>query len=375
MSRPKAVPSLRNDIPVGDGRSLRLEAPLGRGTLATVYRATYEGPFDLRRPVALKVFDSLASDDRDSVFGALGRVVRQAARVQHPNVVGVQDFGNVAPGRPYVVSELVEGRTLTRLIARVAQRAERIPLDVALFVALEVAEGLAGARVACGPDGGRLGLVHGALGPGDVLLSWHGEVRVTDFGIAGVAQVSSGVRTFGAVAHRVRALAPEVVRGKMPDARSDVFSLGVLLHELLIGPRFPPFVSEHQALAWAREGLVHRRAIEPYHSEEVRAVIARAIELEPDRRYPHAGALAAELRNVVTAMGVGDGRMFLRSALARAFDGEREDDATGELRAPRVLGGADRFARLRGELAEDTDPDGLESGLLPVGSTPDDDDA
>src|ERR1700722_7337020 len=116
MSRPKTVPSLRNDIPVGDGRSLRLEAPLGRGTLATVYRATYEGPFDLRRPVAIKVFDSLASDDRDSVFGALGRVVRQAARVQHPNVVGVQDFGNVAPGRPYVVSELVEGRTLARLL-------------------------------------------------------------------------------------------------------------------------------------------------------------------------------------------------------------------------------------------------------------------
>jgi hypothetical protein len=171
------------------------------------------------------------------------------------------------------------------------------------------------------------------------------------------------------VAPRIRSLSPEVARGKPGDARSDVFSLGVLLRELLVGPRFPPFATDSQALAWARDGVVHQGMFEPQPPPLLRTVLTRSLERDPRRRYPHAGALAAELRRAALSMGVGDGRTFLRSALARAFGedgGLDEDETTGEVKAPRPSGVIDRFARLRGDVApdldgEDDDDDGFEA--------------
>jgi serine/threonine-protein kinase len=276
----------------------------------------------------------------------------------------VEDFGLAGPEQPYVVVELVEGRTLAKLLASFTRRRERIPTDVALFVGNEIAEALAGARLASNPDGVRLGVVHGDLSPCDVLLSWHGEVKVSDFGVAVAARAASSVRSVRALARRVSFLAPEVARGQVGDARSDVFSLGIILREMLVGPRFPSFVTEQQALGWAREGIVLTSIFEPQLPHEVQCIVARALETDPANRYPHAGALGYDLRRVALAMGVGDGRSFLRSAMARVFAQEGEEDLAGEMKPParlppRPSGVVDRFARLRG----DADP---ESGTLPV---------
>ena len=162
------------------------------------------------------------------------------------------------------------------------------------------------------------------------------------------------MRSVRAFARRVRALAPEVARGKPGDARSDVFSLGILLREMLVGPRFPSFVGDTEALAWARDGIVHQGLFEPRLSQPLETILARALERDPARRYPHAGAMGYELRKIAYAMGAGDGRAFLRTALARAFGAggdDDEDEATGEMSIPRARpsGVVDRFARLRGD--------------------------
>jgi serine/threonine protein kinase len=373
MARPTPlIPPPCSDISLGDGRQLTIGGQLGRGSMATVYRGVYEGACGLRRAVAIKVFDTIASDEHDAVLSALTRAAQRSACVRHPNVVRVEDFGLAGPAQPYSVLELVEGRNLTKLLASFARRRERIPTDVALFVGSEIAEALAGARLAGTPEGTRVGVVHGDLSPCDVLLSWHGEVKVSDFEVAIAARAASSVRSVRALARRVSFLAPEVARGQLGDARSDVFSLGVILREMLVGPRFPSFVTEQQALGWAREGIVHSSIFEPQLPNALQCIVARALEKDPANRYPPAGALGYELRRVALAMGVGDGRSFLRSALARIFAEDTEDEPTGEVKLPTPLprpsGVVDRFARLRGDAA---DP---ESGILPVADDASEDD-
>jgi serine/threonine protein kinase len=268
------------------------------------------------------------------VIAALASASRRMAAVHHPNVVRVEDFGLVGPGRPYILQELVDGVTLSCLNSYLAQRGERMPLDLALFIGIEVADALAGARLASSADGMRLGIVHGDLAPSDVLLSWYGEVKVSDFGIGGAARSSSSVRRNWTLPRRLGALGPEVVRGQSGDARSDVFSLGVLLHEMFVGPRFGRSPTEEDVLAWAHEGTVCREMFEPQPDVSIHPILERALDPDPVQRYAHAGALGYDLRHAALAMGVADGRAFLRSLLARAFADDparAEDDTTSEV--------------------------------------------
>lgn len=351
------IPPPQRHIALDDVRTLAISSQLGRGSMATVYRGVIDGGFGVRRAVALKLFDVVASDEHESVMETLASAARDAACVRHPNVVSLEDFGLLSPIQPFVVLELVEGRTLAQLLDAYEASRQRVPLDIALFVGAEIAEGLAGARLATSPDGMRLGIVHGELSPTDVLLSWNGEVKVGDFGIAAAARAASTVRSVGALARRVRALAPEVARGAFGDARSDVFSLGVMLREMMLGPRFPPSVTDSQAIVLAREGTVVESLFEPQLAPELRAVLDRAVERDPARRFPHAGALAYDLRRVALAMGVGDGRSFLRHAMPNVFRADGwDDEPTGELidgrpsrssRPSAPSRESDRFARLR----------------------------
>lgn len=373
------IPPPRTDIPMGDGRLVRIGPQVGRGSMATVYRGVYEGPFRLERTVAVKVFDVIASDEHDAVMAGLALAARRSAGVRHPNVVRVEDFGLLGPAQPFALEELVEGCSLATFSGRVARSGSRFPPDLALFIAGEVADALAGARLACSADGVRLGMVHGELSPCDVLLSWHGEVKVSDFGVASSARAASSVRSVSAFARRVRALAPEVARGKPGDARSDVFSLGIMLREMLVGPRFPSFVGDTEALAWARDGIVHQSLFEPRLSQPLEALLARALERDPSRRFPHAGAMGYELHKVAYAMGTGDGRAFLRTALARTFGGDEADDGeeeiTGEMSVPRARpsGIVDCFARLRGDDENDASGEHVSSGTVRVVGAADDD--
>jgi serine/threonine-protein kinase len=316
------------DIAIEEARRLHIEGPVGRGSVATVYRAYFETPMEIQRAVAVKVFDRIASDERDTVIAALASASRRMAAVRHPNVVRVEDFGLAGPAQPYILEELVEGVPLSALFAYLSQRRERMPLDLALFIGIEVADALAGARLAASADGIRLGIVHGELAPSDVLLSWHGEVKVCDFGVGGAARAASSVRRNWTHTRRLDALAPEVVRGQSGDARSDVFSLGVLLHEMFVGPRFGRSPAEDDMVAWAHEGAVRREIFEPQPDVSLHPILDRALEPDPVERYAHAGALGYDLRHAALAMGVADGRAFLRSLLARAFAG---DEANAEL--------------------------------------------
>ncbi len=310
-------------VDLGDGRRARLLDVLGRGASSVVHRAVLESQGGVRRLVALRLFGTVASDDAEQVFEAAARAARRSACVRHPNVVQTYDVGQWR-SRPFFLLELVEGVSLRTLLDRYAAKSCRLPLDLALFIGSEMAEALAGARTGRDHEGVQLGMLHLGLGPRKVLLSWRGEVKVGDFETALALGTSSSIRSLRSVTHRTSTMAPEVAQGAPGDSRSDVFSLGVVLRELFVGPRFPRDVTNAEAVRLAREGFVQPISFQPHLPEALVHVLLRSLQCDPIERYPNASALAFDLRRVALALGVGDGRVFLKRALDREWGNDTE---------------------------------------------------
>ncbi|GAC1518578.1 MAG: hypothetical protein NVS3B10_20540 [Polyangiales bacterium] len=328
MAAPTLLHPRADLIDIGEDRRVRLLQVLGQGASSIVHQGLLENRSGLRRLVAVKLFGTVTSEDGEQVLARAARTATRAASIRHPNVVEVYDFGQWC-GQPYFITELVEGVSLHVLLDRYAERSLRLPLDLALFVACEIGEALSGARTMRDHRGMQVGMLHLALGARKVLLGWRGEVKVTDFETSMAQVASSSIRDLRAVAHRTTTMAPEVAQGHVGDGRSDVFSLGVLLRELFVGPRFGRDVKNTDAVRLAREGFVQPISFQPHLPAPLVQVIERALQIDPVDRYPNASAMAFDLRRVALAMGVGDGRLFLRRTLDREF-GNDVSEVTAE---------------------------------------------
>ena len=312
-----------NRIELEGGRELRLGELIGKGSGATVYRAALREANGLERRVAVKLWASIASEESEQVLAVILHITQRVACVEHPNVARVFACGSWR-GRPYIVMEHVAGVSLAAFQESFAKKQRRISLDLAIFIAAEVAEALAAARTARDHDGLKIGLLHHALSAREVLLSFGGEVKVTDFESSTTRGASSTIRSLRGVAARAATMAPEVAQGNEADPRSDVFSFGVLMRELFVGPRFPSSVTSSEAMKLARIGHVEPLNFMPHLPAGIVAVMERCLEIDPDDHYPNASALAFELRHESLAMGVGDGRYFLRDAVQREWEQAEE---------------------------------------------------
>jgi serine/threonine protein kinase len=154
-------------------------------------------------------------------------------------------------------------------------------------------------------------------------------VKVSDFGISAAVGAASAVRSRGAISKRIVTLAPEVAQGDKADVRADVFSLGALLHIMLIGPRFPRELADDEVLMRAVEGSFEPRLFGPRLPADIVELIERATHPDPDRRISEPAIVAYELRRVAMALGVGDGRVFLRSSIAAIFRSDTVVEADG----------------------------------------------
>lgn len=338
---------------------MELGALIGRGTMSFVHAATLH---DLRtgvsRKVAMKIFGTTSSEDRSVVESAILRSARRSACILHPNVVPVLEYGVFEECQPFLVTELVRGLSLRRFLDAMSAEGRRMPLDLALFITLEVADALAGAREATDARGQRLNMIHGELSPREVLLSPHGQVKVADFELVGARHAASSIRNLKMIAHRAVSLAPEVVSGVPADARSDVFSLGLLLREMLVGPRFTQPAHHAEVIALARDGAMDQPSFRPRLPRELFDVLNAALAIDPEARYSDAGVMEFELRRVALSMGVGDMRVFLRNEMAKLMatmskrgaasapgNGNGDDLKTAEV--PIVSGGEARISALR----------------------------
>ena len=257
-----------------------LEELVGTGGMSSVFRARDR---QLERRVAIKILHQHYAEDPE-YLERFRREARAVARLSHPNIVTVIDRGD-DDGRQFIVFEHVEGENLKELVLRTG----RLPVRRALELALAVADGLAFAH--------EHGLVHRDVKPQNVLLSSEGDVKVTDFGIARSLHVEQGVTQTGTVLGTAEYLAPEQASGRPVSPATDVYSLGVVLWELLAGDA--PFVGENfvaVALQHVNEPppSVHERR--PDVSPRLEAAVDRALAKDPAHRFPSMAAFAKELR-------------------------------------------------------------------------------
>jgi len=203
------------------------------------------------------------------------------------------------------------GESVSSLLTGWREAGLRVPVDFALVVALKAAEGLGAALFSDDADGGLTALLHGDLSPQQVLVSDQGDVKIGDFGQGALRDVVSHVRSRYAIGYT----APEVACGAEGDARSDVFSLGVILHEMLVGPRFAPKTSTSTVIEMVRDGRFYSNLMVPNLPLDLKAVINRALAVDADERYPHARALAFDLRREMLKMGLCDAQTCIRQAV------------------------------------------------------------
>ena len=262
----------------------RLEAKLGSGGMSTVYLALDEV---LDRPVAIKLLHREISEEADQLE-RFRREARAAARLSHPNLVGVIDAGE-DDGRPYIVFEYIEGRTLKRRL----QEEGRLPIDEAVAYAIEIGRGLTAAHARK--------LVHRDVKPQNVLIDPDGRAKVTDFGIARSLE-SKGLTATGRVLGTTDYVSPEQAMGEEVDERSDVYSLGVVLYEMLTGD--VPFRAETQvgvAMKHVNKPMPDVQTKRPEVSAAVASVVDRATTKDPRDRY---GTVAEMVRDLEQTLEV-----------------------------------------------------------------------
>ena len=270
--------------------------------MAEVYEARRPGPRGFAKRVALKrILPQLAMDQRlVRMFCAEARV---HAALTHPNLVSVLDFGEAA-GELYLVLEYVDGVALSEVMRAVIARKRALELGPALHIAREVAAGLAYAHQYRDDDDAPLGVVHRDVAPNNILLGRAGEVKLTDFGI--VHSTWSDVRTApGELRGKVGYVSPEQAQGQSVEARSDLFSLGVVLAEMLLGAPLIPGNSELeilkslQARGWdSLSGLVSKVPLPVIH------LLQRLLAKAPRNRPASAAIVAEELDKLQTTHGV-----------------------------------------------------------------------
>ncbi|NOY90263.1 MAG: serine/threonine protein kinase, partial [Deltaproteobacteria bacterium] len=265
---------------------------LGRGGMAETYEAVRRHGGVVQR-VCVKCI--LPHFESDAEFVELFlREARISSTLRHANVVQVLDFGEQA-GRHYLVLELVDGVDLRNLLRQLMGAGERLPGGVLAHIAVELAQALDYAHAAR-PDGSVEGVVHRDISPSNVLLSPTGDVKLTDFGVAKAMGFTSYTRG-GAVKGKIPYMAPEYARGGACDARSDLFSLGVLLYECAAGRRPFDGASEVSTLERAHSG--RHVPLQDLASEDLPPALVQAIEAliarDPDDRPTTAGQLLERL--------------------------------------------------------------------------------
>ncbi len=285
--------------PVEFGQYTLLER-IALGGMAEVWKARMKGVEGFQKTVAIKKILPHLTDSSDFVTMFIDEA-KLAAQLNHNNIIHIYDLGKIDADY-YIAMEYVDGKDLRSILNTAREQTRPLPLGLALLVASRVAAALDHAHLKKDFEGREMGLVHRDVSPQNVLISFEGDIKLCDFGI--VKAVSKASKTqMGALKGKLQYMSPEQAWGRPVDARSDIFSLGSVLFEMLTGQRLFSGESEMSVLDAVREGRIQApRDLDPRVPLEVNALVLKALAREPRDRYGSAGDFQHEIDAVLGSL-------------------------------------------------------------------------
>jgi serine/threonine protein kinase len=315
---------------------------IGAGGMAEVFRAVVIGLEGFQRTLVIKRMLPQLSQD-----GAFVQMFIDEAKLSgllsHPNVVQIFEFGKVDESF-FIAMEHVDGKTLSAVQAKLAELERRPPVAACLEIARQVCSGLQYAHSLQSPTGQPLGVVHRDISPSNLMLSFHGGVKILDFGIARVAEELRDVQTqVGTVKGKVAYMAPEQIRLERVDGRCDIFALGIVLHETLTGRRLFRATAGSSAAHMVLESVIPTpSSLNPAVPAEVDQIVMRALERNPGARFQTADEMGEEIERVLFEMRASphEPEKLLRSLFPQpaSHSGEAMLPAIRSLRVPGEVG-------------------------------------
>ena len=274
-----------------------LQDRIGAGGMAEIFLATAQGIEGFEKRLVIKRILPTLSDDEQFVRMFIEEA-KLCVALRHPNIVQVYDLGEMEQ-QYYIAMEYVDGRDLLKTLAACGKKRIGFPTDIALYIVMEVLKGLEYAHHLSRPDGEPLGIIHRDVSPSNVLLSFEGEVKMGDFGIA-KATTREKTAT-GILKGKFGYMAPEQVTGAPIDHRADVFACGIVLYELLTGHRLFAGKNDLMVLERVRDAAVDPlpRHYRPDLDDELEDIVLRALSRRADDRFQTAGDLHDALHDYV----------------------------------------------------------------------------
>jgi len=290
------------------------------GGMAEVWKARMRGVEGFQKTVAIKRILPHMTDNAEFV-GMFIDEAKLAAQLTHPNIVHIYDLGKI--GRDYYIAmEYVEGKDLRSLLNAGRRKGVPLPLELGLMIAARLASALDYAHRKRDFEDREMGLVHRDVSPQNVLLTYDGDVKLCDFGIAkAVSKVSQ--TQMGALKGKLQYMSPEQAWGRPVDARSDLFSLGAVLFEMVTGERLFPGDSEMSVLESVRQGKTRSpRQVNPAVPHEVDEIVSRALAIDPRERFQTADEMKRRLGAAISTLAPSVGPTDLAAYIQRVLEPE-----------------------------------------------------
>jgi len=346
-------PGAPND-PVAFGKYYLLGL-IARGGMAEVYRARLQQPTGPNRLLAVKVMrPQLAREAR--FIDMFNREGKLAMMLSNRCIVDTVEIGQ-SDNRHYIAMEYVAGRDLTQVLRRCQETQQRIPVPHAVYIAARIAEGLHFAHTLLGPDGRPLNIVNRDVSPSNVRMSYDGDVKLLDFGIA--QALMKFTSEIGILKGKFSYMSPEQIRGMPLDARTDVFSAGIILHEMLTTEKLFRGDTEFALMEKVRKAEVpppsgFNRRVTP----ELDAIAQKALARDVADRYQTAAQLAADLDSLIAGYRFDpkELRQFMRQLFRKEYAKEQEETQVALEAQPGPAFAVQAQRRSSGQLDTPTEP-------------------